>query len=442
MARVALWTFDEAPGSGTAADSEIGDGTAQDGVFQNGATTTGSGSGTFDGSNDYVEIPTDAGFDLDAGSVVIPFTQGTPPRQVMMCHMGATPAQTLFLAALLDMAVAGISGIFIQSDGSIGVRHQTADETFDFSGGNVSLGQPTTIVYSWSPTGSQLTVDGIVVDTGSEALTLAGNAEPITIGASQAHSSVGTTDDLRGFFHGEIDRVAIHDEPVEADTIPCFAQGTLILTPNGAVSVENLCVGDLVFTMNHGPQPIRWIGSRSVELGQTAGVGNRFRPVRITAGALGCGLPTRDLLVLTSGLHMLISSIFSGSMFGSANVLGAAIKLTALPGIFVDENINCVEYFHLMFDQHEVIFAEDAPTESLYAGAEAMKAISSQARQEIIALFPELEAESYAPEPAYQIPLGRLQKKLVSRHKKNNKLLLETFATVAEAGRFRQEFRV
>ena len=41
----------------------------------------------------------------------------------------------------------------------------------------------------------------------------------------------------------------------------CFASGTLIKTPNGQTLIEQLAPGDMVLTMDHGPQPIRWIGS-------------------------------------------------------------------------------------------------------------------------------------------------------------------------------------
>ena len=37
----------------------------------------------------------------------------------------------------------------------------------------------------------------------------------------------------------------------------CFALGTWITTPNGQVPIEELAAGDMVVTMDHGPQPIR-----------------------------------------------------------------------------------------------------------------------------------------------------------------------------------------
>ncbi|MDG1339311.1 MAG: Hint domain-containing protein [Paracoccaceae bacterium] len=77
-----------------------------------------------------------------------------------------------------------------------------------------------------------------------------------------------------------------------------------------------------------------------------------------------------------------------------------------MPGIFVDPDHGEVEYFHLLFDHHEVIFAEGAPTESFYTGPEALKAISAEAMEEILAILPELNRLSYAPDPACHIRLA------------------------------------
>jgi len=181
--------------------------------------------------------------------------------------------------------------------GSVGVRQQDDTTSYTFQGGNFTLGEQTTIAYSWSPTGSQLIVDGVVVDTGTDALTLAGNSEPIIIGASQASSGDGVANNIEGFFDGEIEGVAIYDEVVGVDTVPCFTKGTMILPPHGEVPIEYLCVGDIVCTLNNGPQPIRWLGSRSVALDHAANAPSKLRPVRIHQGALGDGLPKRDLLV-------------------------------------------------------------------------------------------------------------------------------------------------
>ncbi len=203
---------------------------------------------------------------------------------------------------------------------------------------------------------------------------------------------------------------------------PCFVQGTRIATGKGAIRVQRLQVGDMIPTKSNGPRKIRWIGRRrfdAEDLRRTP----KLRPIRIMAGALGNGMPERDLLV--SRQHrMLVQSRIAEHMFGAPEVLIPAIRLIKLPGIFIDEAAQSVEYFHLLFDRHEVIFAEGAPTESLYTGPEALRSISPDAREEILTIFPEVADQDYTPQPARLIPRRKQQKHLIARHLKNNKPLL------------------
>lgn len=203
--------------------------------------------------------------------------------------------------------------------------------------------------------------------------------------------------------------------------VTCFCTGTLIGTAHGRRPIDSISVGDSIETPSGFADAI-WIGRRSInatELAQNA----KLRPVRIMAGALGNGLPMRDLLV--SRQHrMLVCSKIVERMFGCDEVLIPAIKLVALPGVFVDETVEQVEYFHLLFTRHEVIFAEGAPTESLFTGPEALKSVSAAAREEILMLFPEITKLDYAPTPARPIPTGKHQKQLVERHRKNEKPLV------------------
>ncbi len=212
----------------------------------------------------------------------------------------------------------------------------------------------------------------------------------------------------------------------EADVsgVVCLTRGTRILTADGWRPIETISVGDKVVVDADRLEKVRWIGKRC--FGQNALQNNsKLRPVRILAGALGEGLPKRDLLV--SRQHrMLIKSRIAQRMFGHSEVLIPAIKLTELPGIFVDETIQVVEYYHLLFNKHKIIYAEGAQTESLFTGPEALKTIPSEARKEIQTIFPEITELSYAPEPARSIPPRKLQKKLIARHQQNNKPLLQS----------------
>ena len=98
----------------------------------------------------------------------------------------------------------------------------------------------------------------------------------------------------------------------EIENIICFTPGTRIATPSGARMVEGLKIGDYVVTRDHGLQPIRWIGKRTVP------ALNRFAPVRIRPGVLS-GLET-DLLV--SPQHrMLFQGYRAELLFGESEVL-------------------------------------------------------------------------------------------------------------------------
>ena len=182
----------------------------------------------------------------------------------------------------------------------------------------------------------------------------------------------------------------------------CFTSGTLIETRSGLVPVEDLRIGDLVLTMDAGYQPIRWIGGRKVSAADLRAA-PRLRPIRICADALGPGLPRQDLLV--SPQHrVLVRSPVAARMFGSAEVLIPAKKLLDMPGIYVDDAAEGVEYFHILFEAHHLIWSNGAVTESLFTGPEAMKAVSPEAREEIAALFPRILEPGFIPDSARTIP--------------------------------------
>lgn len=202
----------------------------------------------------------------------------------------------------------------------------------------------------------------------------------------------------------------------------CFTRGTLIETDRGAVAVEDLAVGDLVMTRDNGLQPIRWIGSKALSANALAG-NEKLRPIRIRRHALGANIPAADLLV--SPQHrVLVRSAIARRMFGADEVLVAAKQLCQIEGIDIAHDASGVEYFHILFDRHEIVISNGAETESLYTGPEALKSVGPQALEEIFTLFPELRERDYTPVPARQLATGRMGRKLAVRHRQNNKALV------------------
>lgn len=207
----------------------------------------------------------------------------------------------------------------------------------------------------------------------------------------------------------------------DIEIVPCFTAGTMIRTPDGQRPVEALAVGDLVWTRDHGPQPIRWRGTR--RLGADALAANpKLRPIRIRAGALGAGQPAQDLVV--SPQHrILVRSAIAARMFGAAEILVPAKQLLEIPGIEIDHEAAEVTYLHLMFDHHEVLMSNGAETESLYPGPMAVAALGAEAEAEIRAIFPELLDDPQAVPGARPFVAGKRARKLAARHSANGQPL-------------------
>ena len=218
----------------------------------------------------------------------------------------------------------------------------------------------------------------------NDTLDLTGSG-PFTINfdGGDPNSESGTVDFLDG--SGNVTGTMTFSE-IE-NVIPCFTPGTLIATAQGERRVEELSVGDRVITRDNGIQQVRWIGKR-VMTGEELAQAEHLRPVLIRQGALGRGLPERDMLV--SPQHrVLISNEQTELYFYEAEVLVAAKHLTDMDGIDVVE-VSGTTYIHVMFDQHEVILSDGAWTESFQPGDQTMASMGDAQREEILELFPEL----------------------------------------------------
>ena len=115
----------------------------------------------------------------------------------------------------------------------------------------------------------------------------------------------------------------------------------------------------------------------------------QFRPVRISAGALGPGVPSRDLVV-SQQHRMLITGWQAELMAGCPEVLVAARHLVGRPGIRIDEQAAEVTYLHLLFDRHHLIWADGAETESFRPTFSERLTLSAAQWKDVLALFPEL----------------------------------------------------
>lgn len=190
------------------------------------------------------------------------------------------------------------------------------------------------------------------------------------------------------------------NDSVPYATIPsviCFTPSTLIATPRGSIPVEDLRVDDLVITADNGLQAVRWVGHKRIT-GARLNAFPKLRPIRIRKHAFGHNVPDRDMHV--SPQHrMLIEADRVLLEHGESEVLAPAKGLINDYSITVDYHVKSTDYIHILFDKHEVIFANGAATESFHPGHMAMSAIDEAPRMELFEIFPELENDtsSYGP---------------------------------------------
>jgi hypothetical protein len=188
------------------------------------------------------------------------------------------------------------------------------------------------------------------------------------------------------------------------ERIICFTPGTLIETAYGPRPVEKLRLGDLIVTRDSGLQPLRWIGKKTVEA-----KGN-LAPIELSPTILQ---DAKAPLLVSPQHRILWSGPRAQLLFGDREVLVAAAHLLDNPAVRRREGGD-VTYLHLMLDQHEVIYANGAATESFFPGDEALSALNPEGRDEMFDLFPELRSHLGAFGDTARMCLKRHEARLLS----------------------------
>ena len=136
----------------------------------------------------------------------------------------------------------------------------------------------------------------------------------------------------------------------------CFLKGTKIRTADGERNIEELAAGDLLPTVFGGTSAIRWIGRhRFTKSDPRKRWVKEVLPIRIARSALGPDLPRDDLFVTQT--HALL---IDGVLVAAGNLVNDT-TITRHAARELDE----LEYFHIKLENHDVIYAEGAPCETL-----------------------------------------------------------------------------
>lgn len=173
----------------------------------------------------------------------------------------------------------------------------------------------------------------------------------------------------------------------------CFVRGTEILTDIGPRRIETLRVGDLVMTRDNGLQPLRWITASKVPHDRRRG-NSQLDPIAIAPDTFAPGVPNKTLRV--SPQHrLLLEGPQVDLLLAQDAALASAKNLVNGDSIYeCGDEIAELEYWHLVLDQHEVVFANGCPAETLHLGDVALSTLTDAQIEELNDIFPGLVGQS------------------------------------------------
>lgn len=248
-------------------------------------------------------------------------------------------------------------------------------------------------------------INGQPVKAG-DIVTLANGVE-VVVNADGTVTLVADPDDKPGetSFSYEVSDEAGNTDTglVQGNVVPCFVAGTRIATPTGPRPVEDLRPGDMVLTLDHAAQPVRWAGSVVA-----AGSGTTA-PILIPAGAFG----SHDAVWLSPQHRVCLAGWGAELVTSAPQILVRARHLVAA-GIACCRDTGPVHYVHVMFDRHEVIAANGLWCESYRPGPASLAGHSRAVQDELFALFPDLARDRAAGHAALARPEAHLHEVVVT----------------------------
>jgi len=213
------------PGGASAAADET---TLNDGLYQ-GATPGAEGANdatataaSFDGSGDYIEIPHDNRYLLNAGTVSFWFRTEDRNDDSGLWSKDSTNYDT---GGHLSIEV---------DDKRVEARLQSTSSSYYVQSNQIDSDTWYHVVFTFGPGGMRLYLNGQLQDTENytgglgETSGGTGNYEPIVLGASAQDSGDLEASNLHSFLEGEMDDVRIYDYPLDVGQVDNLYQGNAI----------------------------------------------------------------------------------------------------------------------------------------------------------------------------------------------------------------------
>ena len=356
---------------------------------------TGSPSGTFSIAGDFSN-PTAVSYANVAGLATSPYTAGEVINLDNAIgtsgdvHAGTTYEGWTTVLGMSDSAGVGTGAALVDGGGAAlhvdltqsGLTFTLADgSTYDPEAGAISMTQ---VASYWDVTTGNVNLDAPTKLLASISGLSAADIAAIDAGGGVAGMSVdgSNSDPASGITMGQ-GHVHFGDSGISTGVLPgpvCFTNGTWIETQDGEKLVDDLEIGDMVKTFDNGYQPVRFVYKRKMAVTPTT------RPIVFEKGAIG----NTDVLRV-SQKHRI--STIGLKEFGYKGMLENQLIWAQglINGTTVRIDMECkeVEYFHIMFDKHELVHTHGVVSESWQPHRRNLKR-DKALRDELMAIFPEI----------------------------------------------------
>ncbi|NSX55898.1 Hint domain-containing protein [Parasulfitobacter algicola] len=172
--------------------------------------------------------------------------------------------------------------------------------------------------------------------------------------------------------------------------LPGLSSDAQVRTPCGPRRIEFIRPGDLIITRDRGLQPVRMVWSYCLEDVQHPTEKPRV-PVCLNTRAIGPMMPSRSLVLAPDHKVLVPSYLVASSVTDQGSLLAASGLAGCSKDAFYDNSKTKIEFYNLVFDCHEIIFANGLPVETFHPTVEALSHVDEDARREIQARFPILK---------------------------------------------------
>ena len=174
--------------------------------------------------------------------------------------------------------------------------------------------------------------------------------------------------------------------PLFESAFSAFARGTLILTTQGEVAIEDLQPGDMIATSSGEPAQLIWVGSSNFVPADT---GRRMPLIRIMPDSFGQSRPS-SFLTVGPGARVLHTPHHLRAETDGRQMLTPVKEF--VDGVNVIEVVppTPVRLFHLCLTRHAAIQAGGIEMETFHPGANGTRSVSHTLRDRFLGMFPQI----------------------------------------------------